>query len=283
MQPAGDGHGTPKADAFGDIGAHGSEDVEGRAQRGHQAVPAHTAHQAREPPPLRRPEIGVAAQGCGLGGGYAGEAPRPELRIRHEIGRARERLGEAAGLPEELRAEIEPSGQAWGVALRESRSNPGVLRIEGVGAIVLVVEDRQDEAVRPDQRARRTVGGDRHGVDPDGGRRIGEGVAQEGFDRRDIRVGVATIPQNHVRGRPNPDLVPLRRIDDDQLDVGLPDIDHRDPAGGRRRRPSGRHGRWNSVWSGRTTGASDGSVSMRSAMWAHQRRITGWSGRLSMS
>ena len=35
--------------------------------------------------------------------------------------------------------------------------------------------------------------------------------------------------------------------------------------------------------SGRTVGAPEGSVSISSAMWAHQRRMTGWSGSAAMA
>ena len=144
---------------------------------------------------------------------------------------------------------------------------------------MLVVEHGQRQAVAVEQRRSSAMRRDHQslGLEIGTSRHLGQTVEQEAGDGVRVVVRIGAVPQHAIGSGPH-DLFAARfGIVQQQLDVGLADIEDRDGAG------RGAHARWNIGTSGRTTGARDTSTSMMSAIWSHQRRITGWDGSASMS
>ena len=88
-----------------------------------------------------------------------------------------------------------------------------------------------------------------------------------------MRVGRSG--QNHIWRLFNGQFGAQFKIDECDLGIGLADVDDCDEA----RRV---HGMWKTVSSGVAMGSLSGLTAMMSAMCAHQRFMTGWSGSFAM-
>src|SRR5262249_3831177 len=87
------------------------ETVEGGAERRELGCPAELIDHARPAERPRVPHVAMRTERAHFGRRDAAQLPGPVLWIVHIRGRRRERLREAALLPEDLGAEIEPRGE----------------------------------------------------------------------------------------------------------------------------------------------------------------------------
>ena len=241
-------------------GSDGAEAVGGGADRRHQRAPAFGLDERGEAAGGRVPEVGVAAERGRLGGGDAGEAEGPVLRVGQDRGGARGLRG-SGGLPEELGAEVEARRQARRAGLGEGRAGGVVGGGELVGAGVLVVEDRQDEgAFGVEERGGGGVGGGDDRLDAVAGVEGADAVEDEAPDAFGVGVRIGRAGQRAVRAGD----VSISRIvavsTSASLALVLP-MSMTSDAGGRG------HSRWKTVSSGTATGELSGFVSMMSAMW----------------
>ncbi|MNT58770.1 hypothetical protein D3C72_1962300 [compost metagenome] len=103
----------------------------------------------------------------------------------------------------------------------------------------------------------------------------GENEAPEHFH---IVMRINSIAKDRVRLFLGSNLLSAAGVDDDDLGIGLADIDDRDTA----RFDAVGHGRWNTVTRSFAMGELSGLLSMMSAICAHHFFITGWSGSAAM-
>ena len=265
------GRGLSKPEPVGEIRLQRTEDVEGRTQRRHAGFETERLDERGVVPGARCPKIGMGAERRRLVHRDPGQPPRPVLRIGDDVLDPRKGLREAAGLPEELRADVQSARQMGRKALRERRSQGVVVPPEPVGTVMLVVEHRKHQAVAIEQRRRSPMRGHHQGIGSGVGvpRQFGQSVEQQGRDGVRVVVRVEAVPQHPIGGGPHNALAARLGIVQQQFDVGLADVEDGDGLDG------GAHARWKIGTSGRTTGARDASTSMRSAIWSHQRRMTG--------
>ena len=118
------------------------------------------------------------------------------------------------------------------------------------------------------------MGRDRDGIDRRVAILILKAFEDEPPQSIDVEMWIETIPNDRIRPCPDSEF-PLRDdIDQRNLRVGLADINDLDVA---------HQVIWKTVTSGTATGSLSGFVSMISAIYAHQRFMTGWRGRSSIA
>ena len=181
----------------------------------------------------------------------------------HQDGRGPgEALGEAAFLPEDLRAQIKTTGQARRTDLAEVGPDRVIVGGNRLRPVMLVIEDWQRQsAVRFDECAARAMRGRGNGVDGVVVVEDGERIKEEGPHAICIVMRVWSRAQQGVRYGARDDFGETLQIDDGDLGIGLANIEHRHIP-----RVLRRHSMWNTVSSGTATGSLSGLVCMMSAM-----------------
>ncbi len=160
------------------------------------------------------------------------ETPRPILRIAEERARGLELSRESALQIEDLPREIESARQAWRQRLLERRPNLVVFSRKRAVAVELIVESRQGVALIRDKDARRPMRRNRDRLDEKARAELLERANQESPCARgvepQIRPGRIRLERPVRRGALGENR--SAAIEDDELDVGLADVEDSDAA-----------------------------------------------------
>ncbi len=138
-----------------------------------------------------------------------------------------------AGLkPVELPADIQSLAHAGRQGLGEIRPQGVVGVALRAGEVELVVQHRQGRALVVDQHDRGAVRRDRDGVERLSFGHFAERGDDEGEEAIEVEMRVGPVAPHLVGDRADGDVAALVKIVQDDLGIGLSDIDHGDVAGG---------------------------------------------------
>lgn len=164
-----------------------------------------------------------------VAGGDSGQPMRPVLRPCHHLRGAGRQIPVLPELPVQLRAEVQPHGQARAARFREGRAQRVIFGAQIVGAGVFVIHHgRGERTVGGQKRGAGAMGRDRDAIDPG----VTRQTAQGGADEIPLRARIEMRPWragDHPVGRGfHRHLGCAGRIDQRELHVGLADVDDRD-------------------------------------------------------
>ena len=206
------------------------------AERRHEPSPAEPADHRGNPAFARAPEIGMRADGRDLHRLHAAQAPGPILRIGEKGRRLRESLREHALRIEGHAPRVEPARHFARQRLLERRAQRIIFGVDRREAVELIIHRRQRQPLVGRQRAGGAVGRDGNDLD----REIGRDALQRAHEKGPGAFRVEPqIGPGRIRGQRRVRLVGLGQnlagaVEDDELPVGLAEIENGDAAGHRR-------------------------------------------------